>query len=154
MRLKLDLGGIMLHLKIKGCRPTDGENCNYKWCTVDFAVSSGDWLNYHFEDNEVLLSDELESLTEGIEKLLHNELHECVELECAEPNFRFIFHPDFMEWTAAVWSGGRLTDHYLSMRFQRDDLEILLLYLFYVTGKRRASDREIVALVNRDYLTD
>ena len=48
--------GINVKLKIHGYRPTNKDNWDSEWCRCDFLFSSGDWLNYHKENDEVLLA--------------------------------------------------------------------------------------------------
>lgn len=174
MRLKIDLNGIMLRLKIKGFKTPEAETWDSQWCEVDYSFSSYGWLDYHRENDEVLLACEVEELADNIHKLLHDELDEITEVSCIEPDFNFILHPKrdkrndphytyvregdeiidiFMEWTVTFWHGG-LTDNYLSVTLDREDMEILLVYLNYITDKYKADHPEVVELVNRDYLTD
>ncbi len=174
MRLKIDLGGILLRLKIKRYEPSTNEDWDTQWCRVDFSFSAGDWLDYHKENDEVLLSCEVEALAQSIDALLNDQLNEITEIACVEPDFRFILHPTkdlrndpkyiyvreeheiedvYMEWILSIWSDG-LTGHYLSFLLDREDLKILLTYLEYVMKKFTLEDHEIKELVARDYLTD
>ena len=174
MRLKIDLNGIMLRLKIMGYTPSTQEDWDSQWCDVDFSFSSGNWLDYHRENDEVLLSCEVEALAENIEKLLNDELNEITEISCIEPDFNFILHPKrdlredpkytyiregyeiadiYMEWTVTFWNEG-LTDNYLSVTLDREDMKILLVYLNYVVGKYATDSQEVEDLIRRDFLTD
>ena len=80
MRLKIDLNGIVLRLKIKGYIPSTHEDWDSQWCNVDFSFFSGNWLDYHCENDEVLLSCEVEILADSISKLLNDELSEITEI--------------------------------------------------------------------------
>lgn len=174
MRLKIDLNGIMLRLQIVDYTPSTQEDWDSQWCDVDFSFSSGDWLDYHRENDEVLLSCEVETLAKNIAKLLNDELNEVAEISCIEPDFNFILHPKrdlredpkytyiregyeiadiYMEWTVTFWNEG-LTDNYLSVTLDREDMKILLVYLNYVVGKYSADAQEVEDLIRRDFLTD
>ena len=174
MRLKIDLNGIMLRLKIKGYTPSTRDDWDSQWCNVDFSFSSGNWLDYHRENDEVLLSCEVETLADSIEKLLNDQIDKVTEISCIEPDFNFILHPKrdlredpkytyvregyeiadiYMEWTVTFWNEG-LTDNYLSVTLDREDMKVLLAYLKYVIGKFAARDPEISDLIQRDFLSD
>ena len=174
MRLKIDLNGILLRLNIKDYEPSQQDRWDCQWCHVDFSFSSGSWLDYHKENDEVLLSCEVETLAENLGKLLNDEIAEITELPCIEPDFNFVLHPKrdlrddpeytyvregyeisdiYMEWTTTFWNNG-LTDNYLSVTLDRDDIHILLGYLNYVTGKLNKQDPLIVELIKRDFITD
>lgn len=174
LRLKIDLNGIMLRLKIRGYTPSTQDDWDSQWCNVDFSFSSGNWLDYHRENDEVLLSCEVETLADSIEKLLNDQIDKVTEISCIEPDFNFILHPKrdlredpkytyvregyeiadiYMEWTVTFWNEG-LTDNYLSVTLDREDMKVLLAYLKYVIGKFAARDPEISDLIQRDFLSD
>ena len=58
-----------------------------------------------------------------------------------------------MEWTVTFWNEG-LTDNYLSVTLDREDMNVLLVYLKYVIGKLNKAGHEVEELVRQDYLTD
>ena len=174
LRLKIDLDGILLRLKIVGYKSSTQKEWDDKWCRVDFSVFSPKWLDYYIENDEVLLSCEVETLADSIDKLLNDKLDEITEIDCIEPDFKFILHPKrdlrndlkyiyvregheiadiYMEWIVTFWNGG-LTDNYLSVTLYREDMKILLVYLNYAIGKLKASDPEVVKLVKNDFFTD
>lgn len=174
LRLKIDLNGIVVRLRIKGYTHYTRENWDETWCRVDFSFSSDDWLNYHHENDEVMLASEVDQLAESIDKLLRDELNEVTEFPCMEPDFKFILHPKrdlredpqytyvregyeiadiYMEWTVTFWNDG-LTDNYLSVTLDREDMKILLVYLNYIIGKYKIGDAEVEDLIQRDFLTD
>lgn len=174
MKLTIDLHGILLQLKIKGYVPSTHDDWISQWCDVDFSFSSGSWLDYHRENDEVLLSCEVETLAESIEELLNDQLEDVTEISCIEPDFHFMLHPKrdlredpkytyvcegyeiadiYMEWTVTFWNEG-LTDNYLSVRLDREDMHVLLVYLKYVIGKLKKNNQEVEELVRQDYLTD
>ena len=154
MWLKLDLDGIIFQLQIRGYRASSKEKWDSQWCKTDFSFSSGDWLNYSKQNDEIFLSYEIEELANNLDKLLKDELTEITEMECTEPDFKFILHPKrdlrndprytyvqegheivdiSMEWTVTFWHEG-LTNNYLSVEFDRDDIQYLLKYLNLVIG--------------------
>ena len=174
MRLKIDLNGILLRLNIKDYEPSQQDRWDCQWCHVDFSFSSYSWLDYHQENDEVLLSCEVETLAESLDKLLNDEITEITELPCIEPDFNFVLYPKrdlrddhkyiyvregyeiadiYMEWITTFWSDG-LTGNYLSVTLDRDDIHILLCYLNYVTGKLNKQDPLIVELIKRNFITD
>lgn len=155
MWLELDISGIEVKLRINGYRPSTKENWDSNWCRCDFLFASGDCLNYHKEEDEVLLSCEVEELEESLTKLLNNELLEVKEILCIEPDFNFILHPQkdlrtdprytyvqegyeiqdiYMDWKIFFWNEG-LTDNHLTVVFGREDIVKLRDYLASVIHK-------------------
>ena len=49
VQLKLNLGGVVLSLRIWGYTKVNDDDWHSIWCKTDFAFKSGDWLNYHAE---------------------------------------------------------------------------------------------------------
>lgn len=155
MWLELDISGIEMKLRINGYKPSTKENWDSNWCKCDFLFSSGDWLNYHKEEDEVLLSCEVEELEESLTKLMNNELSEIKEIECIEPDFKFILHPQsdrrdnpkytyvqpgyeiediYLEWKIYFWNSG-LTDNHLTLTLDREEIMKLKEYLTSVIRK-------------------
>lgn len=172
MWLKLDLDGIVAQIRIKGYTPSSHDEWDSQWCKVDFSFSSDDWLNYHKENDEVLLSCEVEELAAQIEKLLCDELEEVKELPCIEPDFTFRLNPkrdlrkdprytyiregcefadSYIEWTITFWHDG-LTANYLSLTLDQDDMQLLLKYLYLVMGKIRSDSDEIDQMIKSGYI--
>ncbi len=149
MWLDMNVCGINVQLRIKGYKISREEDWDSQWCKCDFVFRSGDWLNYHKEDDEVLLSREIEELEMSLTKLLNDELEEKSEFQCMEPDFCFILHPKrdlrkdpniiyvqkgyeiadiYMEWEVYFWDEG-LTDNHLTVTFDRDEIILLRDYL-------------------------
>lgn len=169
MWLKLDIDGIIFRLQIHGYRPPTTENWDSQWCRIDLSLASRNWLNYIIENDEVLLSCEVQTLAESLEKLLNDGLNEISEIECIEPDFKFILHPKkdlrndpkyvyvregyeiediSMEWVVSFWNDG-LTNNYLSMEFDRDDIEYLSNYLNMVMGNIDKKSETITDMINK-----
>lgn len=172
MWLKMDLDGVILDIQIRGYVPSSKEDWDSQWCKTDFSFSSGQWLNYRKEDDEVFLSCEIEELSSTIDKLLKDELHEIAEIACIEPDFHFFFHPKrdlrkdpaytyvregfeiediHAECTIAFWHEG-LTDNYLSVSLDRHDLICLRSYLLLIMGKLGEESPEITQMLGKGIL--
>lgn len=162
MWLEMDVSGIEVKLQIKGYRPATKENWDSNWCRCDFLFASGDWLNYHKEDDEVLLSCEVEELEESLTKLLNNELSEVKEIDCIEPDFVFMLYPQrdlredpkytyvqpgyemadiYVEWQIYFWNQG-LTANYLTITLDREEIVQLRDYFSDVINKKRVNETE------------
>lgn len=102
MWFEIDASGINIKLQINGYRPTNKDNWDSEWCRCDFLFSSGDWLNYHKENDEVLLASEVDELEEKLSKLLYNKLIEIEEMVCIEPDF--IFKLSLNPWSLIIIS--------------------------------------------------
>lgn len=58
-----------------------------------------------------------------------------------------------MEWTVAFWHDG-LTNNYLSMEFDRDDVQYLLNYLNLVTGNADKNSQMISNMIKKGIICD
>ena len=93
MWFKLNLNGIVMNMRIKGYEPSEKDKWDYQWCDVDFSFIGESWLNYQRDNDEVLLSCEVEELAQALDDLLADRLLEVKTIECIEPDFNFILHP-------------------------------------------------------------
>jgi len=172
MWLKIDLDGITVQMRINGYKPSTHEDWDSQWCKVDFSFSSDDWLNYHKEQDEVFLSCEVEELADGIAKLLRDEVTEMKEISCIEPDFNFYLYPKrdlredprytyiregceiadyYMEWAVSFWHKG-LTGNYLTLMLCKDDMCLLLNYLYLITGKLSEDADEVTQMIKDGHL--
>lgn len=172
MRLKLDACGIEINLQIHGYAPSIHAKWDEQWCRVDFSFTSEGWLNYHKKMDEVLLCCEVERLAEMLQKQLQGGLKEITQIDFIEPDFRMILSPErdlrndpkylyiqkgyeiqdiYTEWRVYFWNEG-LTDNYLTVTLVREDIEMLLTYLLYVTRKLNDHSPEVTDLANQGFL--
>ena len=152
MWFECDISGIKVKLQINGYKPTNNENWDSEWCKCDFSFSADNWLNYHKENDEVLLSCEVKELAEAFTKLLDNKFLEEEEISCIEPDFIFKLYPQtvlrnnpkctyvrpgceiqdvYLEWKIYFWKNG-LTDNYLTITLEREEITSLRDYLVSV----------------------
>lgn len=155
MWFEIDASGIKIKLQINGYKPTNKENWDSEWCRCDFLFTSGDWLNYHKENDEVLMCSEIDELVETLTELLDNKILEEREILCIEPDFIFKLYPEtdlrdnpqytyiqpgyeiqdiYLEWRIYFWYEG-LTDNYLTITFDRDKIESFRDYLVLVRSR-------------------
>ena len=160
MYLEIDASGIVVQLKIKGYTPSWKENWDSQWCRCDYTFRSGDWLHYHGEDDEVLLSCEVEALEKTLTKLLNDELEEVKEIRCIEPDFMFKMQPKrdlrndpsytyirpgyeiadiYMEWKVYFWHVG-LTDNFLTVTLRRDEIIRFRDYLSQIINAAKVAN--------------
>ena len=140
--MEMDVRGIHVKLKIKGYESSENGSWDARWCKCDHAFCSGDWLNYHKEDDEILLSCEVEELEVSLTKLLNDELSEIKEICCMEPDYIFTLYPKkdlrkdpnytylqpgyeikdiCVEWKVYFWYEG-LTDNFLTVTLKREEI--------------------------------
>ena len=141
MCFKININGIDVKLNIQNYK-LDNRDDFSDWCRCDFSLTSGNWLNYYVEDDELLLSSEVDELEKNLTLLLENKFLDVVLMPCIEPDFCFIFNPQkdlredpkytnvahgyeiediYLEWRIYFWNDG-LTDNFLNLRFNRDEI--------------------------------
>lgn len=149
MCLVIDARGITVTLKINDYQPSVDEGWESQWCRCDHSFCSGDWLHYSRENDEILLSREVEELADKLTGLLNGELPEITELRCMEPDYVFRLHPGrdlrqdprytyiqpgyefadiYVEWQVFFWYEG-LTDNFLTVTLGREEIVQLRDYL-------------------------
>ncbi len=174
MRLKLDLNGIVVQIKINEYVPSNRKMWDDQWCYVDYSLTSGSWLNYVKKSDSVWLSCEVEELAKSLHKLLNDEIPERKIVDFIEPDFEFTLQPKrdlrqdpqysyvaeghewadiYADWTVKFWNDG-LTDNFLSVTLGREDIEVLAIYLDLVIGKISANSTEVQQLIASGLLSD
>ena len=174
MWFKLNLNGIVMHMRIKDYEPSKNNIWDCQWCSIDFSFTSEPWLNYQCDNNSVMLSCEVETLVDALDALLNDKLIDVKTIECIEPDFNFILHPKrdlrndpkytyvqegyeiediYMDMKISFWNGG-LTDNFLSVRFDRNDIQYFRNYLLWVIGKVDKKDAEILDMIKNGILLE
>lgn len=172
MWFKLDLSGIEMKMRIKGYEPSERGKWDYQWCNVDFSFIGGYWLNYHKDNDQILLSCEVEELAQALDDLLLDKLSEVGTIEYIEPYFNFILHPKrdlrkdskyiyiqkgceivdiYMSMKVFFWHEG-ITDNFISLTFDRSDIQYFRNYLLLVMGKLGNDDKEILDMIDKGIL--
>ena len=167
MWLRLDLEGMKVQLQIKGYQPSSRDYWDFQWCKVDFAFAFPECINYTKQDDEVLLSCEVEELEAKLDDFINDKIIKSETLEFIEPDFVFELRPGynkveagvcsyaapghemsaaFMAWKVRLWQDG-LTDNYFSTTLDKEDMRILRDYLRLVMGKLSKDCIEIRELV-------
>ena len=140
-------GGIDVHFRICKYEPATEDDWFGQWCECDYSFQAGNWLHYHGEKDEVLLSCEVEILEKALTALLRDQITEVEQLSFAEPDFRFVFHPKrdrrkegvicrpgteiadiYLEWKIYFWDDG-LTDNHLTIVLDREEIRAFRNYL-------------------------
>ncbi len=163
--LRLNLDGIVLNMRINDYNKDykDGED----WLKVDFSLEGHKWLHYQIS-GEIIEYCEIEMLIDGLSYLLDGKIKESNYIELTEPDLAFILKPQYdvrnnprvlyvregleivdvsMTMEVHFWDEGALTANYMSLEFDRDDIEHLLHYLKLISGKENATDEVIIKLI-------
>ncbi len=155
MFFELDASGIKIRLKIKNYKRTNREIWASEWCACDFQFYSYDWLNDYRENNELLLSSEIDDIHDSLSKLLDNKIRQTEEIICIEPDFAFKLFPQkdlsrdpsnthlrpgyemqdiCLEWKIYFYEG-EVSENYLTITLYRDQIESFRDYLELVKSK-------------------
>ena len=171
MWLCLELDGIEFHFRITEYRKSIPEKWDEQWCHIDLTLRGDNWL-YYTLSSDILLACEVEEIRNRISDLLEDKIQVEKELEFIEPDLTFILIPrkdlcrDPRSYVACgheiidvdadlrvhLWSDGVLTANYLSLCFDRNDLECLMVYLQYITNKISRDDKAIQELIKKDVI--
>lgn len=162
----LNLDGIELKFRITGYQKST-DQWDAKWCEVDLALRSDEWLNYQIKGQEILLSCEVEQLCRAFEALLNDQITQECAFGCAEPDLTFRLSPKQdardnpnvlyvksglniadigMNLDVAFWHDG-LTANRLRLAFDRTDIEQLLCYLRLITNEITPDDNSVRQLL-------
>lgn len=153
MWLKLDLAGIDFRFRIKGYTKSLGEDWSDRWCGVDLTLESGKWLRYSIS-SDILLSCEVEEIRNKIFGFLQERQNKPEDITFIEPDLSFHIHPSgftgyaSMDLHVHLWDNG-LTENYISISFDKDDLEKLCLYLQLVTGLITRNQKRVQQLLDK-----
>lgn len=143
MSFILDLSGIELKLDIRGYDKNYDKTSDNSWCECDFSFRARPWLDYEIKNDELLLSSEVDELSESLTKLLKGEFCEhceCYEFWCLESDFAFKFYQErnieegkdiCLEWCVYLWHD-YCTENFMTFTLQREDIEKLRDYLISV----------------------
>ena len=164
--LRLDLDGIVMSMRINGYNKhyKDGDD----WLKVDFSLESHKWLNYQIS-SDIIQCCEVDSFIDALSNLLTDRIEKESYFELTEPDLAFILKPRFdvrenenvlyvrkgfeiidisMTMEVHFWDNeGTLTANYMSLDFDRDNIECLLHYLKLVSGRENVDDESIVKLI-------
>ena len=116
----------------------------------------------------------IEDLIKIIKKLSLNKIKKTETYPCIEPDFEFIFEPDSeaniepkpediksdyfcgsldknvdMRLNIYLWEDGMLTENYISMDFDRQDIYEFYIYLLLVADKIKKTDDRVQELINK-----
>lgn len=141
MSLNLNVDGINVYLKISNYKPSNKNNWDSLWCKCDFRFNSRDWLNYHRENDEIILCSEVEELESTFTMLLNGDIVEDKEITLIEPDFVFQLYPSkdsisdiLIDWRVYFWHEG-LTDNHLSVTLDREEITMLRDYFSRIIKK-------------------
>ena len=138
MWLAHDLAGINLNIRVRDYTKSANEDWYTEWCQVDLTLQSGNWLHYCMA-TENLLCCEVEESRDTILDFLQNKRDKPENLSFIEPDLSFHIHPfgftgySSMDLHVHLWDEG-LPENYISVGFDRDDMEKFCSYLQFITG--------------------
>lgn len=171
MWLYLDLDGIEFHFCVANYTKSIYEKWDIQWCKVELTIQSEKWLNYQIS-SDILLACEVENIQDKISDLLEDKIKAQEIMEFIEPDLTLVLNPKKdlrntsrysyaapgyesadidAELQIHFWNDG-LTANYLSLCFDRKDLECLLIYLRCITNKIGKDDESVQKLIKNDII--
>lgn len=137
--LKLNVEGIEVSLEIKDYKKSlssyDG------WSTFSYSLKSGDWLNFHVENEPILANCEIEDFEEFLTKVINGKILESREVTFIEPDFEFVLDVidktedgEFyvlLDWKFYFYYNG-ITCNYLSISLDMSEIIKLRDYFRFV----------------------
>lgn len=169
-KLQFNLAGIILTIGIRNYEKVKDSEWDSVWCRVDFSLTAEPWLDYHFDNAEIILASEVDSLIHALRELLSGGLECQREIEFIEPDFSFMLYPEKnlmtdpdnkdmcnvldigMDWRVSFWNEGAQTANYLSLALGREDIKCLLNYLMLVTGELTTENPFIAQMMQKKLL--
>ncbi len=141
--------------------PSEDIDIYDQWCECDFYFKYGNSMEYKHFDDSTLMSSEIDEMELLFTEFLEGKITEVKELPFVEPDFIFYLIPDenvrpqndsftynlhsykdiSMEWRIYFWDDG-LTDNYMTLTLDRDDITALRDYLREVQGKTSMSNEK------------
>lgn len=175
MFLNLDLCGIQFELQIRNYKSFSNDEYEDNWCKVDLLIHSLPSINISINNDELLLSAEIDSLIGSLYSIINNEINETIEeISFVEPEIKFKLNPQIdltrnsnyvyikpgyeildisMDLLVYFYLDG-LTDNYISLRFYREDIEYLYLYLQLITNKIDKTNIKIIEMLKNGLLIE
>lgn len=171
MRLRLNLNGVDVQLKINDWHKPN-KNADWDdWCYVELVLISN-YLNYSVS-SEILTSGEVLNLCDRLEELLSGKLKEDMHICFMEPDLEFnlsvakrlydipgkvTYRDGYMDvdiegdWIINFWCDDGLGYNSFKMGLSRVDLEDICNYLKYVVGRCCRDDSSILAMLKEGRL--
>lgn len=140
MLFLLNLFGIELKLDIRGYDKDYDKVADNAWCECDFSFKASPWLDYEINNDELLLSSEVDELSKLLTMHLNGELSEDIEYFCLESDFVFKFYQErnivdgkdiCLEWCVYLWHD-YWTENFMTFTLFREDIEKLRDYLMSI----------------------
>ncbi len=171
MWLYLDLDGINFHFRISDYQKSTKTNYYDQWCKIDLTLQSENWLDYKISSS-ILLSYEVEILRNKLSALLFNKIKSTEELDFIEPDLSFVLNPQkdltldpnytyvapgheiadiVTDLRVHLWDAG-ITENYISLCFDREDIEALYFYLSLLTKQIKEDDPSIKKYIESDII--
>ena len=133
-----DIDGIQVELTLWDYLPEKWDDFDVHWCKCNFSFCADPWLDYHRENEEIILRCEVTKLEELLTQLLDHQITESFEYELIEPDFSFFFYSSrdaqkniptyaLLEWRVHFWEDG-MTANYLAVTLGDDDITALRDY--------------------------
>lgn len=150
MAFQRTVDGIEIMLSVDNYKNPKIAEFENSWCKCSFSFKMGDMINVHLENDETLMSEEIDTLVEVLTDLINEKIEEVQECSFVERYFSFLLYPVkdlrenpectyvapgyefqdiYLEWRIYLWKSGYNLDSYLSVTLYREDIIALRNYL-------------------------
>lgn len=137
-----NISGMEIMLRIDNYQSPSKHEYGDWWCDCGFTFRLGSIINYTAEHEELLMPEDVDSLSVALTSLLDGDMTKPEEVVMTEPDFVFMLYPKkdlrtdsrylyiqkgceiqdiYAEWQIYFWHDG-LTSNYLTVTLDREDI--------------------------------
>lgn len=153
--MRFKTGGLDVILCIRGYREPNRQTNEKNWLKIDLEILADDRVILQKKDRECLLSSEIDSLIDLINRIRISEKDAFVTEAFNEPDMTFEFTNIGSEferliegrWDVSLDKFG-LSSHTISINLNHKEIELLRAYLLFVTGRQNRESFEVNRWIN------
>ena len=125
------------------------------WSRVNFSLRSK-YINYKINGWEIFYGQDIENLKKYFKDTLNKTLDKKCSLQCAEPDFSFVFNPnESVDFNIHFWcEDGHKGSNMFTMTLGRKEIDILYTYLQLVTNEIDVSSEKVKLYIDKGFFCE